>query len=248
MHALLRCYAELNDFLPSTQRYTAFAVDAQSTPTIRQAMERSGIPTAAVDLILVNGEPESLDYRFTDGDRISAFPVFESFDIAGTTKVRISALREVRFVADVHLGKLASHLRMLGFDTLYRNDFRDDELLNISVQWRRTLLSKDHALIANPTLTHAILVQSQDPREQLLNVLTRLDLFHATHPFTRCIECNSILEPAEKSRILHRLPPKVAVAYEAFRLCPECDRLYWKGSHFERMREFIRGIGIVCDP
>ncbi len=244
MRALLRFYAELNDRLPPEKQYSTFELDLRSSPTIRQAIVLNGVPVAEIDLVLVNGEPQDLNYRIGGGDRISVFPVFESFDIAGTTKVRVSALREVRFVADVHLGKLVSHLRMLGFDTLYRNDFRDEELLKLSVELRRTLLSKDHALVANPALTHAILIRSQDPREQLNEVLTRLDLFHSAHPFTRCIECNSILEPAEKSRILHRLPPKVAVAYESFRLCPTCDRLYWEGSHFVHMCEFILSLGI----
>lgn len=245
--ASIRFYAELNDHLPLENRYCTLEVDIQSRTSLQHIIELHGVPLSDVDLVLVNSEPAELDHVISNGDSISVFPVFESFDITGTTKVRVRALREVRFVADVHLGKLASHLRMLGFDTLYRNDYTDDELLNLSVGFQRTLLSKDHALVADPRLTHAILVRSQDPREQLLEVLHRLDLFRLTHPFTRCIACNTILEPAEKARIIHRLPSRIIPLYDEFRTCPFCDRLYWKGSHHQKMEAFIRNLGIETE-
>ncbi len=243
--ASVRFYAELNEHLPVVLRYATLDVDCRPATTIRHVIEHYRIPAEEVDLLLVNGESAELDHKIIGGDRISVFPVFESFDIARTTRVRVRALREVRFVADVHLGKLASHLRMLGFDTLYRNDFNDKHLIRLSMEFQRTLLSKDHALIATPELTRAILVRSQDPREQLLEILNRLDLFHASHPFTRCIACNTILEPAEKQRIITRLPPNVIPLYNEFRTCPECDRLYWKGSHYQKMAEFMRELGIA---
>jgi len=245
MLIVLRCYAELNEYLPAERKFVPAQLEFPAESTVASLISSQGIPDEVVDLVLVDGESQELMYRLNDGEMVSLFPVFESFDITGTTKVRIRALREVRFVLDVHLGKLASHLRMLGFDTLYRNDYADDRLVSLSVDRHRILLSKDRALIADPTLTHAYRIRSQDPREQLLEVLGRFDLAGGVHPFTRCIECNSILEPADKQRVLHRLPPKVALAYDEFRLCPHCDRIYWRGSHVERMREFIRALGLA---
>lgn len=240
----IRYYAELNDYLPPERRFATWTLDIDGRSPVGSLLASQGILIDVVDLILVNGEPAELSYLPKDGDRISVFPVFESFDIAGTTKVRVRALREVRFVLDVHLGKLASHLRMLGFDTLYRNDFTNEELTSLSLMQGRILVSRSQGLIAEPVLTHACRIGSQDPREQLIEVLNRFDLYRNTHPFTRCIACNAILEPTAKERILDRLPPKVAAGYEEFRLCPECDRLYWKGTHFRRMEAFISGLDI----
>ena len=245
--ASVRFYAELNEHLLPEKRFVTFHCTLREGCTVQALIESCGVPCAEVDLVLVNGEPEDLQHPLKEEDRVSAFPVFESFDIQGTTKVRIRALRETRFVLDVHLGKLASHLRMLGFDTLYRNDYNDKTLIRISLVYSRILLSKDRALVADTDLTRAHLVRSKDPRDQLVEVLQRFDLFNTTHPFTRCIACNAILEPADKSRIIDLLPPSVAASYEEFRMCPECERVYWKGSHYERMEDFIRGLNRSLD-
>jgi len=168
--------------------------------------------------------------------------VFESFDISSVEKIHSRPLRQSRFILDVHLGKLAYHLRMLGFDTLYRNDYRDSDLLMISSTEGRVLLTKDKKLLEEPTVTRGYHVKGKDPREQLLEVLRRFDLFSSTHPFIRCLLCNTLLRPVSKEAVLHRLPEKVRELFNEFRLCPTCDRVYWKGSHYEKMEKFIEEV------
>src|SRR5262249_7296465 len=129
-----------------------------------------------VDLILVDGESVDFAYRVGDGDRISVYPVFESLDIGSLVRVRPQPLRETRFVLDVHLGKLAGYLRMLGFDTLYRNDYQDEELADISQRERRILLTRDRGLLKRRTVSHGYLLRETDPREQLAEVVRRFDL------------------------------------------------------------------------
>ena len=238
----VRFYAELNDFLHAERRFATFEVLLPSGVTVRDVLDGCGVPVPEVDLVLVNGEPEELNHPLGDGDRISVYPVFESFDIRGTTKVRVRALRVTRFVLDVHLGKLASYLRMLGFDTLYRNDYTDSELVRVSVEDDRILLSKDRTLVATGNLTRVYVVKCTDPRDQLKEVVRRFDLVESITPFTRCMVCNGALEPVEKERIVSRLPPRVAASFEEFRLCPDCSHVYWKGSHYRRMESFIQTI------
>ncbi|MBN1396858.1 MAG: twitching motility protein PilT [Bacteroidetes bacterium] len=235
----VRWYSELNDNIPIEQQYAAFIHQIESGTIVSDFISGSGIPLKQIDLILANGKSVSLEYQINDGDRIAVFPVFESFDISSVTKVREIPLRRPKFILDVHLGKLANHLRMLGFDTLYKNDYTKEILRKISLDENRTLLSKDKSLIENGCLTHAYLIKNKDPRLQLIEVLDRFQLFALTAPFTRCIECNSILQRIEKEEIIARIPEKVKEWCTEYQVCRTCDRIYWKGSHYQKMREFI---------
>ncbi len=130
-HAEFRFYAELNDFLPPSKRLVPFSYPFEVSGSVKDMIESLGVPHTEVDLILANGESVGFSYLVRDGDRISVYPVFESIDIAPIVRVRPQPLRDPRFVLDTHLGRLASYLRMLGFDTLYQSDYQDEELLRI---------------------------------------------------------------------------------------------------------------------
>jgi uncharacterized protein with PIN domain len=240
--AIFRFYAELNDHLPPERQRVPFELELSDRATVRDSLKLLAVPESEVDLVLVNGVSVDLSYTVQEGDKVSVYPVFESFDISSVGKVRAQPLRQPRFVLDVHLGKLAYHLRMLGFDTLYRNDFDDSELLTISATEKRALLTKDRKLLENPTVTRGYCVKGKDPREQLLEVLRRFDLYESIHPFIRCLLCNSLLEPVSKEAVLHRLPERVKGIFSEFQRCPTCDRVYWKGSHYERMESFIEEV------
>lgn len=240
--AFVRCYAELNDFLPGVRRYATFPVSLQTPMSVRDVAGIVGIPHDHIDLILVNGTSVEFSSVVSNEDRIAFYPVFESFDISPVTKLRDTPLRQRRFVLDVHLGKLASHLRMLGFDSVYNNSFRDDELERIAVDEHRTLLSKDRELLERDTITRCYLVKNTDPRQQLIEVLCRFDLVSSVRLFTRCIECNMLLERVDKSLIMDRLPGRVRRLFDEFQTCRSCDRIYWKGSHFQRMKQFVDGV------
>jgi uncharacterized protein with PIN domain len=205
-------------------------------------LEAIHVPTSEVDLVLVNGESVDLSHVIKHDDRVSVYPVFESFDIASLAKLRPRPLRKIRFVLDVHLGKLASHLRMLGFDTLYRSDYTDDDLVSISKNELRTLLSRDQRLLNEESITRGYCVRATDPRLQLVEVLRRFDLFNSTEPFTICMCCNSILRSVSKEVIIHRLPTKVKECVDEFQLCQSCDRIYWKGGHYNGMQTFIKSV------
>ena len=239
----LRFYAELNDHLPQEHRAVAFPCFVEPNALVGAVIDSAGVPRGEVDLILVNGRSVSFEHPVNDGDRISVYPVFESLDISPILQVRERPLRTPRFVLDVHLGKLASYLRLLGFDVLYSRLYSDDELMSISLNERRTLLSKDRGLVQHPTLTHAYLVRENQPRDQAAEVLQRYDLFSLIHPFIRCLACNTLLRTVEKENVAGRLPPRVREAFDEFYLCTYCDRVYWKGSHYEGMKKWIEQIG-----
>lgn len=241
-HITIRFYEELNDFLPPEKRKVAFQHVYEKPRSIKDLIENIGIPHTEVDLILVNGQSVDFNYPVQEGDHISVYPVFESLDISPVTHLRPKPLRNTRFVLDTHLGQLAAYLRMMGFDTLYQNDYDDPTLADISVNEQRILLTCDRQLLMRRIITHGHFVRERQPRKQLVEVLTRFDLFNAIQPFTRCMHCNGEIKPVEKSEIESQLMPNTRRDYDEFWQCQDCEKVYWKGSHYDRMRELIASI------
>nr|WP_254200305.1 Mut7-C ubiquitin/RNAse domain-containing protein [Lysobacter sp. MMG2] len=189
-----RFYEELGDFLAPERRKRSFTHAFDGTPSVKDRIESLGVPHTEVDLILVDDEPVPFTHRLTGGERVAVYPMFERFELGEGNRLRPRPLREPRFVLDVHLGRLASYLRLLGFDTLYRNDYDDDELLMISCTQHRILLSRDTGLLKRSALTHGAFLHATDPRRQLREVCDRFQLDARIDPFTRCARCNGEVE------------------------------------------------------
>jgi hypothetical protein len=230
----------LNDLLPADKRQVTFAQPFKDRVTVKHLIESLGVPHAEVDLILVDGRPVDFAHIVENGQRISVYPVFESLDVADVNRLRPRPLRVSRFVLDTHLGQLASYLRLLGFDTLYRNDYEDPELARISHEQGRILLTKDRGLLKRKIVSHGYVVRESDPAEQLVEVVERFDLRGQFEPFKRCLRCNGLIEAVDKAAVVDRLPANTRRYYDEFRQCPDCGRVYWKGSHYQRMRGFLR--------
>ena len=205
-------------------------------------IESLGIPHPEIELILANGGPIDFSYLVQDGDRIAVYPFFTVLTPDASHRVRPAPLDPPRFVLDVHLGQLARYLRMLGFDTLYRNNFDDEALARISSTEQRILLTRDRGLLKRSLVVYGYCLRTTRPRQQLLDVLYRFDLFEEIRPFQRCLVCNGWLEAVDKPLIRDQLPARIWADYETFRRCPACYQIYWQGSHLARMEQFIAGI------
>lgn len=245
-HATFRFYEELNDFLPPAKRRFDIDVHCARAATVKHAIEAQGVPHTEVELILANGESVGFDYRVREGDRISVYPRFESFDVSALVKVRTQPLREPRFLADAHLGGLARLLRMAGFDTTYENDPGDERIRAVAQAEHRIIVTRDRELLKCRNVTHGCYVRALRPQEQLREVIGRLQLETMVRPFTRCLECNLLLTPIDKDAVAARLPPRVAERHERFCWCEGCDRIYWEGSHWQRMRELVHGLSAAA--
>lgn len=237
--AIFRFYAELNEFLPVNQRYKPVEVTFNGRQSVKHLIESSGVPHTEVDLVLVNGHSVDFKYLVQHDDLISVYPVFESLDIKPLLRLRPEPLRIARFILDGHLGRLAAYLRMLGFDSLYRNDFDDVELAQISAEQKRILLTRDRGLLKRSQVTHGYCLRTKDPRQQLASVIKRFDLLSALKPFTRCIACNGVLEKVEKAEIDDQLQPLTRKYFNEFSQCDQCAKIYWKGSHHSRMESLL---------
>jgi uncharacterized protein with PIN domain len=240
--ASFRFYAELNDFLPAVRRQVTFTHRFNGHPAVKDTIESLGVPHTEIDLILVNEAAATFDTPLKDGDRVSVYPVFESLDISPIARLRPQPLRQPRFVLDVHLGRLAGYLRLLGFDAEYANESDDDELAARSVEDGRILLTRDRGLLKRAAITRGYWVRSTDPSRQIREIVSRFDLAGALAPFTRCIACNGRLHHVAKNEVADAVPPSVAESRRDFTRCETCGRVYWQGSHYERLLHMVRAI------
>lgn len=244
----LRFYEELNDFLPPAWRKVSFAHELTRRTSVKDLIESFGVPHTEVEVILANGESVDFSYIVRAGDRISVYPMFESLDVSPLIRLRERPLRDPRFVADANLGQLARYLRLLGFDVIYRNDFTDREIAQIANRERRIVLTRDRALLQHKIIERGYFVRADKPREQVKELLTRLQLYDALRPFTRCTRCNGELEDVEKETVLQQLEPKTRKFYERFRRCKSCGQAYWRGSHFSRMEKLCEYFASRTEP
>lgn len=234
-----RFYEELNNYLPDHMRKAWIESWIESETSVGERLQSIGIPLDDIDLILVNQQSKGFDYILQDGDRVSIYPIFESFDVSAISQVREKPLRNLRFICDVHLGRLCKYLRMMGWDSLYSNQLTPQQIIELSRQEQRVILSRSVQLTRHKNVTHAWLIRSSDPLEQLKDLVTALDLSKWADPLTRCLNCNDKLVQVQKREILQRLQARTAKYYNEFFKCLTCDQIYWKGSHYENMLQFI---------
>jgi uncharacterized protein with PIN domain len=245
--ATFRFYEELNDFLARPLRRRAFTYACARGATTKHAIEALGVPHTEVELILVNGESVGFNHPLADGDRVAVYPKFEALDIRPLLRVRERPLRVVRFVADAHLGGLAPLLRLAGFDTLYDNHYPDADIEALAAAESRIVLTRDRELLKRRAITHGCYVRALRPREQLREVFERLDLAGSVRPFRLCLMCNAPLRRIAKHEVGNRAPDGVLQRHNLFVTCDVCRRVFWEGTHWQRMRALIDSVAPAPD-
>jgi len=239
MKVCIRAYAELNDFLARHRRQHEFILELRDSHSVKHVLESVGIPHTEIEVILVNGRSMDFSYKVREGDRITAYPVFESIDVPPILRLRPEPLRETRFLLDVNLGGLAPLLRLLGFDTSFPGHMKNGEMVEKAVEEKRILLTRDRDMLKRKAVTHGCWIRSQIPLEQTREVLDRLDLHGSIRPFTLCVRCSGLLLPIDKDKVLDRLEPLTIRYYNEFRICESCAQIYWKGSHFDALSDLV---------
>ncbi|MGM0396444.1 MAG: Mut7-C RNAse domain-containing protein [Bacillota bacterium] len=235
----IRIYGELNNILWNHRDGSEIRINIKGSPSVKDVVESLGIPHGEVGLLLVDGEVEDFLRKLYGSERVTVYPVFRTIDVDRTSKTLLKFPEPPRFVLDVHLGKLARYLRMLGFDTLYESEADDTWLADISASERRIILSFDRELLMRNKALYPYLVRSREPLQQLKEIVERFGLLEKTRPFTRCLVCNGALLPVRKEDIEDQLPDGVKELRDKFKRCDSCGKIYWKGTHTERMNEII---------
>jgi uncharacterized protein len=225
-------FGNLNDFLPANRRDQPIDFPFTGKTPLKDPMEAIGVPHTEAGHIQVNQQASDLSYCLRAGDFIRVHP----FAAPLTGKAA--------FVLDVHLGKLARLLRMLGFDTLYTTFYEDPEIVSIAAAENRIVLTRDIPLLKHKILApgQGYWLRSQHPDVQLAEVMHRFGLSAQIQPLQRCIRCNGRIEAVSKASVIEQLEPQTRAHFQEFFRCASCEKVYWKGSHYERMQQMIQQI------
>ncbi|MDX1376695.1 MAG: Mut7-C RNAse domain-containing protein [Burkholderiales bacterium] len=225
--AVLSFDRALERFLAPKQRGAPVAVEIDRARSAKDAIESLGVPHTEVGRVAIDGDAAALDALLTGGERVEVAAYPDDAAPAGETP---------RFVADVHLGKLARHLRLAGFDCLWSPDWDDGALVDAAVAQDRIVLTRDKGVLRRRAVARGRFVRAIDSEAQLAEVVRAFGLRARLRPFSRCRECNVPLEDVAKRDVEAMLPEKVRALHARFRRCPGCGRVYWEGTHFERLR------------
>ena len=237
-----RFYAELGDFLPQFWRGRSFEHAVNNRQSVKHVIEALGVPHTEIGLLLINGEAAGLDCQLGVNDRVAVLPVLRHLMLS-------SASETYRFAADAHLGRLARYLRFSGFDTLWDNAWDDAELAGVASREGRVVLTRDRALLMYKVVLAGCYLRDKEPLAQLADVASRYALDVCGVLPGRCLECNALLEVVTKNAVMNQLLPGTLAGFDEFWLCSVCRRVFWRGSHWKRMRGAVdavaRSIGVA---
>jgi uncharacterized protein with PIN domain len=228
--AVLVFDAALERFLTPRRRGQPVPVPVDRARSAKDAIESLGVPHTEVGGLVIDGHAAGLDDRLVGGERVA---------VAACADAAVPAQETPRFAADVHLGKLARHLRLAGFDCLWSHDWDDDALVDAAVAEDRIVLTRDKGVLRRRAVTRGRFVRAVESEAQLAEVVRAFGLRARLQPFSRCRECNAPLDDVSKADVERLLPEKVRALYTRFKRCPGCRRVYWEGTHFERLRAVL---------
>jgi uncharacterized protein with PIN domain len=228
----------LEEFLPRAHRGVRIVHEYARAATLKQAIEALGVPHTEIGRVAVNGAHATLDRTVRENDRIEVFahePGAAPFEAP------------LAFVADAHLGGLGRMLRMLGFDTIYDNRLDDREIVDLASRERRVVLTRDRELLKCRDVLRGAYVHALAPEKQLAEIARRYPLAAHMKPFASCLHCNLPLERADPAAVVERVPERIRERCRDFMHCPGCDRIYWEGSHWDRMRSVLaQALGVAA--
>ena len=229
-------HGSLNDFLQDESTdMSLLTLPFELNPSVKDLIESKGIPHTAVFKIKVNGVTESPDYNVVSGDEVDIFP----YELVDPNNFDPIFSCPSAFLADSHLAKLGRNLRLLGLDTFIAEVSKDRETIQRSNSEKRMILTRDLNLLQQGSTRYGYRVRSEDPDRQLEEVLSRFDLKNRLQPFSRCMACNGFLEETDLDEVRDQVPPKVKEWCDQFHRCTNCGKVYWKGSHYDKLKEKV---------
>jgi uncharacterized protein with PIN domain len=241
---------KLNNFLPIKKRNRHIMVPWTGRRSIKDLVESLCVPHTEVGGIRIAGQWVDFSYIIGDGDEVTVYPAADEGSYSETRASDNPLFNPESqyppvFICDVHLWKLTRRLRLLGFDTRFNPQWDDAQLAEISQEKHFILLTRDRGLLIRRIVERGLYIHNTDPEEQVKEVLQRLDLYKRIAPFKRCIACGGILEPVEfgsdlfEEKLRPQIPVKVLEWTKVFHYCMNCKKVFWKGSHYEKLIKMI---------
>jgi len=246
--AYFRFDEALTFFLPRAKKHTTIEHPFDWRGSVKDMIESLGVPHPEIELLIANGEPVDFDYIVQADDRIDVYAYPNGVAASSSVSLRPPLTNPPAFILDQHLGRLAAYLRMMGYDTLYRNDYHDEELAQVSRDEGRVLLTRDVGLLKRSIVVYGYYVRNTHREKQLAEISRRYGLAQWVTPFKRCMKCNGLVETVRKETVLADLPQDTAQYYDEFHRCAACGRVYWKGTHHQRMEALMQQVLNDCQP
>lgn len=211
------------------------AIPVERAASIKDVVESFGLPHTEVGRLQVDDVEIDFNHLIARPCRIDIWPVTIPWSVLEPSVLRPEPLPQIHFLVDANVSKLARLLRMAGFDATTNLHLEDDELAVYAKKERRILLSKDRGLLMRRNVVFGRIIRAIEPLAQFKEIINLLALHSQMHPFSRCLLCNCPLKPVAKKQINHLLEPLTRRYYNDFSQCPDCEKLYWPGSHVLKM-------------
>jgi len=237
MTASYHFHGDLRDLLrPRWRDQNPVVQKVTRKASIKDVLESMGVPHTEIDRIEWQGNQVDFSFQVAPGHSFHVYSITPPWDVSRPTVLRPTPVSAVRFIVDVNVGKLARYLRMSGVDTLYDPGWDDEEILRQTGLTNRIVLTRDSGLLKRKQVEFGRYVRAEKIDCQLREILDLFGLAGQIRPFSRCLGCNTILQPVSKEDVMNRLEPLTRKYYETFSICPACDQVFWAGSHIEHMR------------
>jgi len=234
MHFRVCFHGDLDFFLRTGSGIKREFLCNRFTP-VKDVIESMGVPHTEIGFIMAEDEERDFQFLPEEGMSVHVFPITPPLDVTRPSLLRPEPFLKVHFVADVNVGKLARLLRIAGFDTAYRNSWKDSTIALVSAREERVVLTKDRNLLKRKIISYGRLIRSVRPWDQLEEVIDFFGLRGQIVPFRRCPCCNMPLQRIPKTQILDRIEPLTRLFFDEFHVCPDCERIYWPGSHYHKI-------------
>lgn len=224
-----KIFGELNYFVRKNKQDIYFNYEFDDNPSIKDSIEAIGIPHVEVGEIIVNDEQKDFSYKLQNNDKVEVYSFYEN-DIKNKLRPDIELYN---FMTDENVGGMAKYLRMLGFNTIMIPEIAEKE--------NRILLSRDFGLLKRKNVTHGIFLRSTNTEEQIYEAIKKYKLDQLFKPFSICIECNGQIKVITSIELLDedKIEDGVLKDYKEFFRCTNCKKVFWKGSHYQRMRLLV---------
>lgn len=235
-----------NDFqmlLPKIQTGKVVKYALKRRASLKDIIESLGVPHTEVAQILLKNSELGFDFIPVGGEEIKIQPFSDEMSVFSSTLLRPQPIFTLKFMVDINVQKIARNLRIIGLDTTMVPDMRLVEIGKVATSQQRILITRNRELLKCNTVLHGHLLRSENHVIQLEEVVKRYRLKPHIKPFTRCITCNGDLKSISKQAIYDRLEPLTRKYFNSFKMCSDCGKIYWQGSHHDHMRQLVDKVG-----
>ena len=232
-------HKDLQTLLPGKRAAKVLKYALTRRASLKDIIESQGIPHTEVAQILLKKKELGFGFNPVGGEEIDILPFSDEISVFTSTMLRSQPFCSLKFMVDINARKLARNLRIIGIDTTMVPVARLVEIGSIATSQQRILITRNRELLKCNTVIHGHLLRSENHVIQLQEVVKRYKLKPHIKPYTRCTICNGDLRSTTKQAVYQRLEPLTRKYFNTFKLCKDCEKVYWQGSHHDQMQQLV---------